>query len=254
MDITVTKCTSSVNINIQSNEYSYVGGLIGSLADNGLIEYCSTSGNITHINNGGFSSTGGIIGRCSTQPYKQQIIKCKSNARVNGVDNVGGIVGRIDTYSEGSNVYLADTTVYDCYTDGGQVTGRDRVGGIVGFHGGRRIERTYSAATVIAGRQYVGGIIGYGYNNRTVPHASFALCYKIRRTEGTSNLFGRIGGRAGNYQNNYALNTVIFEDENGNEGTDFWANRGTNTHNGADISDAQSRLKSTYQNVGWLFA
>lgn len=250
----ITKCTSSVDINIQNDEALYVGGLIGDLYTYGLVEYCSTSGNITHINNNSSSSTGGIIGRCGNNNYKRQIIKCKSNVMVNGVDNVGGIVGRISTYSYGGSNTTTNTTVYDCYTDGGEVKGRDNVGGIVGWHGGGMIERTYSAAIIIAGRQYVGGIVGYGFFNYSVPYASFALCYKIRRTEGTSNLFGRIGGRAGNYTNNYALNTVIFEDENGNEGTYFWANRGTNTNNGSDITDAQSRLKSTYQNVGWLFA
>jgi hypothetical protein len=254
MRITVTKCTSSVDINIQTDVVFYVGGLIGSLYYVGLVEYCSTSGNITHINNGGNSSTGGIIGRSGNIYSTRQIIKCKSNARVNGVDNVGGIVGKIEVYASGGTGNISPTTIYDCYTDGGEVKGRDNVGGIVGWHGGQRVERTYSSAIVIAGRQYVGGIIGYGYSNSTVPHASFALCYKIRRTEGTANLFGRIGGRAGDYQNNYALNTIVFEDEEGNETTEFWQNRGTNTNNGGDITDAQSRLKSTYQNVGWLFA
>lgn len=255
MNITVTKCTSSVNINIQNDDDFGVGGLIGVLDDYGLVEYCSTSGNITHINNGGFNSTGGIIGRCGHHNYsnnnKRQIIKCKSNAMVNGVNNVGGIVGRISYYYSSS---FANTTVYDCYTDGGEVKGRDNVGGIVGWHGAKRIERTYSAATIIAGRQYVGGIVGYGSDNNFVPYASFAFCYKIKRIEGTANLFGRIGGRAGNYTNNYALNTIVFEDEEGNETTEFWENRGTNTNNGGDITDEQSRLKSTYMNVGWLFA
>ena len=181
----------------------------------------------------------------------RQIVKCKSSSRVQGIKYVGGIVGNIHYYTSNTP---PETYLYDCYTEGGEVIGQDYVGGIVGYNGGRRVERTYSTAIIIAGRQYVGGIMGGCYSDNAVPRASFALCYKIRRTEDTANLFGRIGGRAGNYQNNYALNTIIFEDEEGNEGTDFWANRGTNTHNGADITDAQSRLKSTYQNVGWLFA
>ena len=242
MNITVTKCTSSVDINIQTDKTFHVGGLIGNLYSVGLVKYCSTSGNITY--NSSYGSTGGIIGECGRNNSTRQIIKCKSNARVNGVDNVGGIVGYVSS----------NTTICDCYTDGGEVKGRDMVGGIVGLFAGQRIERTYSSAIVIAGRQYVGGIIGYCDSRSIVPHASFALCYKIKRIEGTSDYFGRIGGRTGDYQNNYALNTIVFEDEEGNETTEFWANRGTNTNNGGDITDAQSRLKSTYQNVGWLFA
>lgn len=243
MNITVTKCTSSVDINIQTDGITfYVGGLIGGLYSVGLVKYCSTSGNITNYSSS-IGSAGGIIGRSGMDSRTtQQIIKCKSNARVDGVNHVGGIVGDASS----------NTTIYDCYTDGGEVKGWDNVGGIVGWFSGQRIERTYSSAIVIVGRQFVGGIVGYHSSGEL--HASFALCHKIKRREGTSGYFGRIAGATRDSQYNYALNTVIFEDEEGNETTGFWQDRRTNTRNGADISDAQSRLKSTYQNVGWLFA
>ena len=69
---------------------------------------------------------------------------------VEGNKLVGGLVGAF--YNEGPSLF--------CYTTG-QVTGRERVGGLLGIAAQTTITSCYSAASVTASGNYAGGFVGH---------------------------------------------------------------------------------------------
>jgi hypothetical protein len=119
---------------------SCVGGLVGTNHD-GAISGCSSTGTVT-----GSHSVGGLLG---VNWIDASVSESRSTAMVvTDANSVGGLVGR----------NFESATVSDCYSTGA-VTGRDRVGGLVGYNEGGRIWGSYSVGAA-TGQNHVGGAVG----------------------------------------------------------------------------------------------
>jgi hypothetical protein len=90
------------------------------------------------------------------------------------IKNLGLINPNIDAgtgYSVGSMVgLLGDSTITNCYVEGGSVAGRSNVGGLVGSNNGT-ISSCYATASVF-GDYLVGGLLGYNENSIIDCHTS----------------------------------------------------------------------------------
>ncbi len=124
---TIENCHSYCVITT-SNDYDYVGGIIGRIetSSNSLIKNCSNNNDIF-----GEHCVGGIVGAsCSNA----SVSKCFNQAVLKG-RCVGGIIGLCDMYLCNSE-YVAKTGKYDiklldCFNSGG-ICAYDYAGGIIG--------------------------------------------------------------------------------------------------------------------------
>ena len=155
-----------VNITITG---SYAGTVAGE--NNGTIENCSVSGNVTSSVGMGLSANvGGIVGR-----NNGTITGCtvEGSVKAKDADLVGGIVGR------------NNGTITGCTVEGSvKAKDADLVGGIVGDNGSGIITDCHSSATV-EGRAFVGGIAG---QSDAMPYpASITACYSTGSVTATKN-------------------------------------------------------------------
>lgn len=160
---TVTGCTIK-NVEVSGKEK--IGGFVGISMSNSTIESCNVSEHNCYIN--GSKYVGGIVGYMNSNTTVKY---CTNRATVIGEDFTGGISG----------IAFFGSTITDCNNKSAKITGKQSVGGIIG----------YSQATVnqcsstneedrkgtITGDKYVGGIVGLNYelgnvsnsyNNQTV--------------------------------------------------------------------------------------
>ncbi len=108
---------------------------------------------------------------------------------VSGVDRVGGLVGIND-----------EGTVNNSYATG-NVSGDDYVGGLVGEnYWGGTVENSYATGTVI-GSYNVGGLTGVNY-------AKLSNCYSTVDVSGEENVGGLVGENYGTICNSYATGNV----------------------------------------------
>lgn len=155
--------------NLSMNGTDYVGGFVGN-ANNTTFTSCSIDGgSIIGANriggiSGNTSSSTTTITDCSidvqvtaTGNYsslcvgyssdKITITNFKGNGQVDGLDYVGGIIGR-------GSIKIISSSVY------GKVTGNNYIGGVAGY-GGYTISSSNFVGEVIASGDYVGGLAGY---------------------------------------------------------------------------------------------
>ena len=119
------------------SEGESTGGICGKNDENGVIENCSMSGEVSGDNN-----TGGICG----YSYKGKISSCSSDISVIGSDNTGGVCG----YHEYGEIAKCES--------GGEVYGYERTGGMCGYIQGT-ITNSNSSSSV-SGRNKTGGFGG----------------------------------------------------------------------------------------------
>jgi hypothetical protein len=184
----ISNCYSTGSV----NGAGWVGGLVGTVEGNeGNISNCYSTGDVNGVlqvgglvghSMGGFISncysTGsvscdyyGVGGLIGITEYYSTISNCYSTGNVNGVDEVGGLIG-----SNGG-------IISNCYSTG-DVNGVEVVGGLVGWN-----EWDISNCYVISsvhGEYAVGGLVGT--NSRNI-----SACYST----GNVNGFGSIGGLVG---------------------------------------------------------
>jgi hypothetical protein len=99
---------------------------------------------------------------------------------IKGGSSVGGIVG------------LINGTVDNCYNSG-EVSGNERVGGVVGWGSGGEVEKCYNIGTVRGTQIYVGGVVGW------IGASKIYGCYNTGEIIGAGNC---VGGLAGAINNN----------------------------------------------------
>jgi uncharacterized repeat protein (TIGR02543 family) len=166
-------CTASGDV---SGDTHSIGGLVGMNGGYAEIAYSSASGKVTALPAGknvgglvganygeinhsyssgvveGGSGTGGLVG----QAYAGIISKCyATGAVISDNDWVGGLLG---IYPAGSTLSISDSYAT------GNVTGRNKVGGLVGnWHITGTIERCYATGHVSGGTDQpdVGGLCGF---------------------------------------------------------------------------------------------
>ena len=151
----VTGCESGGQVQGENS----VGGLIGISRDRGRVVTCASRATVV-----GTRSVGGLVGRNGGQ-----IIDSFVDASVSGQDSVGGLVGE-------NGFTMADIgsmgTVAYCYALG-QVSGREKTGGLVGSLGSSsQIEECYAANRPVDS-MYSGGLVGFARTSGTKVLRSF---------------------------------------------------------------------------------
>ncbi|KAL9950518.1 hypothetical protein ACROYT_G043027 [Oculina patagonica] len=190
----------------------YIGGLVG-LSDSKINNSYAT-GNVS-----GSRYIGGLVGN-----NWGTITKCYAIGKVSGVHGVGGLVGdnvgRIDNSYVTGQVLGAessvgglvgtsslDSRITDSYATA-KVSGRNRVGGLVGSLYEGTIQRCYATGTVSGIGDKIGGLVGYFYG-------TILSSYATGGVSGQYNIGGLVGNSISGYQtfhakinNSYATGNV----------------------------------------------
>ena len=120
------------------------GGIIGGVANGGIVRYCYATGSITGTGN----SVGGIAGSVVNGGA---LSNCYSTGDVTGNYYVGGIAGNIE-----------NGTVSNCYATGA-VIGNMRTGGVTGYHNSSTVQNCAALnPTVKGGGSLTGRVSGEG--------------------------------------------------------------------------------------------
>ena len=110
-----------------------------------------------------------------------KIINCTvTNVEVNGTNKVGGAVGVAMTDSQLENISVSESCV---------ITGKNNVGGIVGYTNNNVFISSCSNGANIIGNEYVGGITGISFYGTTI-QSSFNFSSRI---EGEKYVGGLVG-------------------------------------------------------------
>lgn len=149
------------NLIIKHDNYINGSGLFGFIAGAYIENLAVTNIDIDVPNN---SSVGGVVGKIDSYSIIGSTLKnCSSAGKINGYNNVGGIIGIIDISS----------TITDCNSSV-NVSGFSNIGAVIGYaYDSITLTNCYSTGDV-SGIEYVGGIIGaVEYNsNITNCHSS----------------------------------------------------------------------------------
>jgi hypothetical protein len=268
----IANCYSTGNVSGEN----YVGGLVG--INFGSISNCystsSTSGDgsvggLVGANGYSWQHTGGAIsnsysigdvsgtGWCVgglVGDNEGTIFNCYSTSDVNGVSDVGGLVGlNCVFYCIGDECYFSPAYIYNSYSTG-DVNGMDGVGGLVGRNTDGAISNCYSTGDV-NGVSIVGGLVGQ--------NGSFAGCisgpcpvsgyiynsYSTSSLQGTSNIGGLVG-----YNELGGIEGSFWDVRTSGEPNmcgDQWLGTGCDPNCGK--TTAQMKTKSTFTEAGWDF-
>ncbi|MCK4887793.1 MAG: hypothetical protein KAS96_10430, partial [Planctomycetes bacterium] len=155
------------------NGYSEVGGLIGE--NYGVLDGCYATGAVSGFDSGESKSNniGGLVGNYVSGNIKN----CFARGDVNGVDNVGGLIGFTKSHYQ-------DCIVLNCYA-AGDVYGISYIGGLVGYCESYRNDCILSncyATGDVNGVDYVGGFAGY------VKKADISDSYSAGKVYGESDM------------------------------------------------------------------
>lgn len=174
------------NISIGTGYVSYIGGLVGDLSGNIIVGYAT--GKVTGTAN--TDSVGGLVGRNNAR----SLIGVYATGAVVGGYAVGGLVGK----NYGGGIDGAYAT--------GSVSGANSVGGLVGAGGNDRILNSYAQGAVTGGvfASAVGGLVG---QDDGVISNSFAAG-AVTAGDGSSNIGGLVGNSTGLISDSYATGVV----------------------------------------------
>lgn len=197
------------NLNIVNADVigkSNVGILAGSVYDDSKISNVKVTGKVN-----GVSNIGGLTGYVNSTNEKMNIFDIVTNVDINATgDNVGGLIGKI------YNVNEADVKI----KNSGAITNIDttgnNVGGLVGSidslsNGEVTIENSYSDKT-IKGNDYVGGLIGKA---NSLNSKGIIIEKATSGAEVTGNNY--VGGFIGAVENNEISNAYSVGNVNSND-------------------------------------
>lgn len=182
------------NLWIKRPETDYIGlfGYVGSSS-----EVYDLS--LTNARYEGKNCVGGIIGRCLNDDGKNNISisNCSFlNGVINGRDKIGGIIGSPHNDSSSSII------ISNCNFRNGNINGNDYIGGVAGYlkagYGEINIVNCFSSNSGINGNNYLGGIIGYMTGGKdlygmTYGDVSILYCYSDSKIYGVDYIGGLIG-------------------------------------------------------------
>lgn len=139
-----------VNVNISSPEHGQnIGALSGWLGGDSVVTNVTASGQVE-----GVSNVGGLVGRNSGT-----IKDSSANVKVIGDSEVGGFVG-----------YNIATVERSFAT--GDVSGSNNIGGFIGFNGMTSTLKEVFAIGKVSGREKVGGLVGVNQGNISNAYAA----------------------------------------------------------------------------------
>jgi len=178
------------DINIRGN--SYVGGLVG-YNNNSTLYNCTSSG---YVN--GMQNLGGIVGY---NAFNSVISNCHSGVELHGASFIGGIAGFNHSASKIINSYGT-----------GIVQGDSHLGGLVGYNNASSsLSNCFSNSWVAGKNMYLGGLAGF--NNAS----AIDNCYSNSLVQGQDINTNYMGGLVGYNQNSKIANSYSRSDlENGN--------------------------------------
>ena len=142
---TVKDCENSGDLSyVEGKRAYYVGGIVGT--NYGEVTTCTNSGNVTSTS-ATTTFTGGVVGQSMEG---SSISDCSNSGDVDGLSNVGGIVGK----------YQGNT--FEDNENSGTVTGTSRVGGVLGLISSEVTVSgcTNGAGATVSGTTHIGGIVG----------------------------------------------------------------------------------------------
>jgi len=222
----VQNCYVTGNV---SGTGSYLGGLVGDGFDGWIKQCyatCNVSGNLTVGTVVGSWSVGGVVGRVSVNFLVQN---CYATGNVSANSSVGGVAGRNigkveNCYSTGDvsggrftggvvgDTQVGSSTLKNCYSTG-NVSGTDYVGGVLGLWDGSTtqncaVENCYSTGN-ITGTKSVGGVVGQLPTGGTVKNC-VALNPNISLGR---RIAGSMGSQAGSLSNNYGFSDMTQANE-----------------------------------------
>lgn len=228
-----------------------VGGICGENENNPNILSMTNCGYMGDIS--GISYVGGLIGFCTkTDPLNYYVSRdflngCFAVGSISATDDyVGGLIGYDKGYDKSSNFY--HNNVSNCYFNG-SVSGKDYIGGLMGWKKYGTTSNSYCSASVV-GNRYVGGLIGYNNESSTLK-TSIAINTRVVATEGDVN---RLVG-----YNNGSIASVGSSEENKSYNRTIVISQGVakdiedDAMNGTGVSMTTLKLKATYVAMGWDF-
>ncbi len=123
-----------------------------------------------------------------------------------------------------------DGTIYNCYAEGGSVSGNENVGGLVGENNYCTITNCYSTASV-SGGDTVGGLVGW--NEGTITN-----CYSVGRVTGTTDVGGLVGINSGQVTGSF---------------WDIQTSEQSTSGGGTGKTTSEMQIESTFTDAGWDF-
>jgi hypothetical protein len=141
-----------------------VGGIVG-VGNGSRIGDCYNTGSVTGSGNhvGGISGSSHIATHSTYHIYESNsIVGCYNTGDITGNNDVGGIVGFSNSYSDRAGIYMTA-----CYNTG-NIFGIRYIGGIAGNHNGKgsvfecyNTGGIYSESDISESDIYIGGIVGH---------------------------------------------------------------------------------------------
>ena len=208
----------SADIDHTDGNISKVGGLVGSMAGTSTTELVRITNSSNHGNVYGEKEVGGIAGDManakigSIASSTNKTAATYNNAKIEGNDYVGGIVGKVSGNVQLYNVYNTNEAqtlnTYIAKIDAGNI------GGLKSADIAAKITEKEALHGVVKGKNYVGGIVGgmeAGSDNNEINVAYNAG--NITGTEYVGGISGNLVGANSKIENAYNAdnNTVVCE-------------------------------------------
>ena len=201
------KVISNLTITGTTDERGLFKRLVGATIYDLGIENCNVTGG---------QYVGGLVGYVGNSGTSiiTTISNCYVTGQITGTGNyTGGLVGYV--------VSGAICNITNCYTEC-NVTGTNRVGGLLGIYSSGSqgtISYCYTKGTITGNGVCIGGIIGTT-DATTITVKNCVAANDTVKNLGTQLYFGKIiGCNEGTVQNCYSLNTMVFANGNGVNGT-----------------------------------
>lgn len=182
-NIIINNCQNYGNINSSAEA---TGGIVGGLythddINTAKVTNCLNEGNIGNLENENLKSIGGIIGSTNGYNGNIKISNCNNKGKVNGYNNVGGIVG-----------YNVNSTIENCWNNG-EINGvYSQIGGIVGVAStDSTIYRCYNLGKIFLKEDShfgAGGIVGNLYSKGGL--SKVEECYNVGEVYSLANING----------------------------------------------------------------
>ena len=177
---------------VVKGDSNYIGGAISETSASITTVRVKISGSVIG-NSDNSDYVGGAIGCHKSSISEQLTVEYSDSGEVSGHNNIGGVIGRLDGTVSSNSVSVE-------LTDGRTVKGNSYVGGVIGYNYASL--DTVSAivnGTIIGGGENIGGAIGI--NEKPITNISTVLSGSVTGTG------DKVGGVIG-YNNNAKINMV----------------------------------------------
>lgn len=225
-----------------SRDGARVGILVGDVYGSLTVENCYVSGTIeTADGTNKIESAGGLIGNVRGKyNYSVNIKSCYADAEIKGTASsgfAGGLVG----WTGGSTTIDNSYAVVDMDVEAG-----NSIGGLVGCGNDSKVKisHSYAAGEALPKNPIGASVAGISANG------SISSCVSIFPE---MRLLNRIGGRTGNYRDNYGFAGTVARKSDGTILTPDPDTMGADKLYGADATAAELKNSEFYKGLGWDF-